>query len=175
MFKKIFIPLLVLSFLALANNVFAQDKLAFIDLNFLFNNSSAGKKINDEIKNKRKKINTQFEEYKDKINSEKKTLLDQKNVIAEDEYRKKLIDIESNIKNFNSKIANQRKELAEYNNKAKAEFSKQLRLILEEYSENNSISMIIRKENLLIGKTNLDVTNDILELFNKNVKKITIK
>ena len=32
--------------------------------------------------------------------------------------------------------------------------------------------MIINKENILIGKTSLDVTEDILDLFNKNVKKL---
>ena len=35
--------------------------------------------------------------------------------------------------------------------------------------------MILRKENLLIGKKSLDVTKNILELFDKNVKKITIQ
>ena len=32
--------------------------------------------------------------------------------------------------------------------------------------------MIINKENILSGKTSLDVTEDILDLFNKNVKKL---
>ena len=155
--------------------VLAEDKIAFIDLNYLYINSTAGKDINEQIENKKKKINTQLEEYKKKIESEKQTLFAQKNVIAEDEYKKKLIDIESNIKEFNSNIATKQKELAEYNNKTKVEFSNELRIILEDYLKNNSISMIIRKENLLIGKKNLDITKDILELFNKNVKKISVQ
>ena len=35
--------------------------------------------------------------------------------------------------------------------------------------------MIINKSNILIGKNNLDVTKDILDLFNKNVKLIKIQ
>ena len=57
----------------------------------------------------------------------------------------------------------------------KAEFSNKLRFVLEEYSKKNSIDMIFRKENLLIGKNSLDVTNGILDLFNKNVKKISVQ
>ena len=35
--------------------------------------------------------------------------------------------------------------------------------------------MILKKENILIGKTSLDATDDILNLFNQNVKKISIQ
>ena len=62
-----------------------------------------------------------------------------------------------------------------FKNNARNEFSKKLKIILEEFSSKNSIAMILRKENLLIGKKSLDVTKNILELFDKNVKKITIQ
>ena len=38
----------------------------------------------------------------------------------------------------------------------------------------NSIDIILKKENVLIGKTNLDISKNILDLFNKNVKKISV-
>mgnify|MGYP003952423061 FL=1 len=44
---------------------------------------------------------------------------------------------------------------------------------MEDYSKKNSISMILSKENIIIGKTNLDATKDVLNLFDKSVKKIS--
>ena len=38
----------------------------------------------------------------------------------------------------------------------------------ENYAKENSISMILRKEQILIGINRLDVTKDILELVNKS-------
>ena len=35
--------------------------------------------------------------------------------------------------------------------------------------------MILKKENILIGKTNLDATLEVLDLFNNNIKKISVK
>ena len=35
--------------------------------------------------------------------------------------------------------------------------------------------MILKKENILIGKTNLDATVEVLGLFNDDIKKISIK
>ena len=154
-------------------NVKAQDKIAFIDLVYLYNNSNVGKEMNNEIKKERDKINKEFREFQKKIDNEKETLIAQKNVTAEGDYKKKVFLLEKNIQEYNLIISNKRNELAELNNKIRINFSNELRPILEEYSKNNSIGMILRKENLLIGKNNLDVTRDILEVFNKKVKKIS--
>ena len=43
---------------------FADNKISFIDVNLIFMNSDAGKKINDQIKDKREKINEEFLTYK---------------------------------------------------------------------------------------------------------------
>ena len=49
-----------------------------------------------------------------------------------------------------------------------------LQPILSEYANNNSISIIFQKKNIVIGKTELDITEDILKILNENHKKIVI-
>ena len=105
----------------------------------------------------------------------KKTLLTQKNVISEEEYKKKIVELEKNLNEYNSIINKKNKDLNNFKAKVRVEFSKNLNKILEDYSKKNSISMILKKENILIGKNNLDATRDVLDLFNDNVKKISIK
>ncbi len=46
--------------------------------------------------------------------------------------------------------------------------------ILENYSKSNDISIILRKKDIVIAKTNLDITNEIIELVNSKVKKINL-
>ena len=153
----------------------AEDKIAFIDLVYLYNNSNVGKEMNNDIKIERDKINEEFKEFQIKIDKEKETLIAQKNVTSEEEYKKKVFLLEKNVQEYNSIISKKRNELAELNNNIRINFSNELRPILEQYSQENSIGMILRKENLLIGKNNLDVTKDILDLFNRKVKKISLE
>ena len=153
----------------------AQEGIAFIDLNYLFNNSLAGKKINEQIQKKTKTLNSEVKTFREKISKEKEKLITQKNVISRDEYNKKLAVLEKDVQNFNENINKKQRDLMTFKNNARNEFSKKLKIILEEFSSKNSIAMILRKENLLIGKKSLDVTKNILELFDKNVKKITIQ
>ena len=45
---------------------------------------------------------------------------------------------------------------------------------MTEYTKKNSISLVITKQSIIIGKTELDVTNDILELLNKKITKLEL-
>ena len=47
-------------------------------------------------------------------------------------------------------------------------------LFLLEYSEKNSISMVLQKQNVVIGKKELDITKDIILILNEKIKKIDI-
>ena len=173
--KIIFTFTFFISIFLYNHQVKAEDKIAFIDLVYLYNNSNVGKEMNNDIKIERDKINEEFKEFQIKIDKEKETLIAQKNVTSEEEYKKKVFLLEKNVQEYNSIISKKRNELAELNNKIRINFSNELRPILEQYSQENSIGMILRKENLLIGKNNLDVTKDILDLFNRKVKRISLE
>ena len=47
--------------------------------------------------------------------------------------------------------------------------------IISEYSEKNSISMIVEETSVVIGKSDLNITKDIMELLNKKIKKIELQ
>ena len=159
---------LVILIFFLGTNLFAQEKIAFIDLNFVYSNSKIGKKMIKEISNKQENINKDFKDFQNKLDKEKEKLLSQKNVLAEDEYKKKIIALEQDLKKYNEIISKKRKDLIDYQNKSKNEFIKKLQSTLQKYASENSLSLILRKEQILIGSNQLDVTKDILELVNKS-------
>ena len=157
------------------SNVSSEEKFVFVDINYIYNNSSAGKSLNKQIQDQTKKINSDLNKFQKKINSEKETLITQKNVLSKEEFEKKFRTLEKNLNEYNSIIKKKNTDLINFKKKIRLEFSKELKLLLEDYSKSNSISMILNKENILIGKSNLDATNDLLNLFNKKVKKISVK
>ncbi len=176
MIKKFKFIITFLFFLIINHNyTYADSSIYFIDLDFIYNNSEAGKKINDEIKSKSKKINTQLSTIKKKIDDDKKKLINQKNILSVEEYENKTNELKKRINEYNKLLSSKKKELIVFRDKSKIEFSNKLKDILQDYAKNNSIEMIINKSNILIGKNNLDVTKDILNLFNKNVKLIKIQ
>ena len=173
--QKLTILFIYLFFFITTINVKADEKIVFVDLNFIFTNSSAGKKVNDKIQKDNKKNNSEFQKLKKKIDDDKEKLIAQKNVISKEEYEKKFFQLEKSVNEFNLEISKKNDDLNKFRNNAKIEFLKELSKVLAEYSEKNQITMVLKKENLLIGKTQFDVTNDVLSLFDKNVKILNVK
>ena len=56
MFKKILIYLFFFNIFLNFANLYAQDRIAFVDINYVFNNSTVGKKINKDINTKKRDI-----------------------------------------------------------------------------------------------------------------------
>ena len=167
MSKKIIGLIFIISIFFSGVNLYAQEKIAFVDLNFVYSNSKIGKKMIKEIDSKRKNLSKDFKEFQNKLENEKKKLISQKNVLAEDEFKKKVTDLENNLKKYNEIISKKNKDLANYQNKSKNEFINKLQSTLQKYAKENSISLILRKDQVLIGENRLDVSKDILELVNK--------
>ena len=98
----------------------------------------------------------------------------QKNVLSQSEYEKKVLDLEKNVKEINLEISQKNRDLSIFKSKVEKQFFEKLNIIVEKYSMSNSINLILKKENLLMGKKNLDITEDIFKIFNENIKEITI-
>tara|TARA_B100001741_G_scaffold56670_1_gene44294 strand:- start:2352 stop:2879 length:528 start_codon:yes stop_codon:yes gene_type:complete len=175
MFKKIKLLVLIIFFFLIKTYSFSENNILFIDIEYIFVNSNAGKKVNNEIELERKKINNELATYQKKIQDEKEKLINQKNILSQEELQKKSIDLKNQIDKYNKMLSDMNNQLNKNRNKAKVQFSKELSTIVQKYASDNSIEMIIKKDNILIGKNNLDATQDILKLFNKNVESIKIK
>ena len=156
------------------NNLYANDKIVFININYIFTNSNAGKKLYQQIDQKNKQIQIEINKIKSELESEEKQILSQKNVLSVEEYNKKITNLENKITEMNTKIQKKQDDLNLFKNKVEKNFSKQLNMIIEEYSVQNSIDIIFKKENLLMAKKNLDITENIFNLFNEKIDIIKL-
>jgi len=165
----------LLIFLFVFTNSIAQEKIVFIDINYIFKNSIVGKDLNEKIKKKDNQINNEIKKFKDDIEKEKSEIISQKNVVSVEEYNIKIDNLEKKIKDMNMTIANKKKELEIYKKKVERSFSKELNLIIEEYSTENSIDMIFDKSNILMARKELNITEKIISLFNNQIKEINVR
>ena len=120
----------------------------------------------------RKEESEEIEELEKNLNLKKDELLSQKNIISEEIFNqeaKKLKDEFDKFKiNKNKKINNIKKSEKEYTNL----FLKKLNPIITDYVEENKISVLIPKRNIIIGKKELDITDKILVIFDDQIKSL---
>ena len=169
------LPFIISLFLLVTNYSLAQEKVVFIDINFIFKNSNVGKQLNEKIAEKDNQIDSEINKFKNDIEIEKNEIISQKNVISIEEYNKKIETLETKIKEMNNLIMKKKDELNKFKAKVETIFSKELNSIIEKYSTENSIDMIFDKSNILMARKDLNITQKIIKLFNENIKEINIK
>jgi len=48
----------------------------------------------------------------------------------------------------------------------------ELNIVLSEYSKKNELTFIIDQKNIIMGKADLNITNEIIKLLNLKIKKL---
>ena len=157
----------------LNNFIFANEKIVYLNVNYVFSNSISGKEANKSFENKIKTLENEVKEFTKNIDIEKDKLLKQKNILSEDEFNKKFTNIDNKIKKFNKKIKIRNDEIMNLRKKVRSNFTKELKKILSDYSIKNSINMIFKQEDILVGSKTLDISNDILKIVDSNNIKLT--
>tara|TARA_B100000886_G_scaffold284242_1_gene208583 strand:+ start:240 stop:764 length:525 start_codon:yes stop_codon:yes gene_type:complete len=152
----------------------ARSQIVYINMEKLFKESMAGISLNKEISKINNFNEKNIKKIETEIKSEDENINSQKNILNEEELKKKIAILNNKIKEYQKLIKKNKNNL----NKKKVEGTNiilnTLKPILSEYSEKNSISMVLQKQNVIIGKKELDITEDIILILNEKIKKIDI-
>ncbi len=167
------ILLLIFFFIfSLSNNSNSEDKIVFLNVNYIYNNSISGSEANKSINKKIKQLENEVKKFTKNVNEDKEKLIKQKNILSEEDFKKKLNDIDLKIKAFNKKIKNNNEIIIKHKKNIRSKFIDELSIILKEYSKQNSIQLIIEQENVLIGSNKLNISDEILKIV--DTKKIKL-
>ena len=165
---------LIFFFIILTNFAYAEDKVVYLDVNLLLSESEVGKYVNSNLKKISDDNNEEYKKFEAELKSDEEKLLTQQNILKKEDYEKKISELRNKLKLYQEKKNSKNKELNSIRNKAGNKILKSINEIMTEYSKKNSISLVITKQSIIIGKTELDVTNDILELLNKKITKLEL-
>ena len=172
--KKIVFTIIVF-FLSLFNITNAEQNIAFIDMNKIIETSIPGASLVKQLNILNKKNLTYFEKEEKKIKDNEVKIVNQKNIISDKEFKTNIDKLKLEIndyKNNRNKITNDFNKMKVNNTNSLLE---SINPILVKFSNNESISIILQKKNLVIGKTELDITDQIIEIINKEIKEFKIK
>ena len=148
----------------------AVEKIAFIDMDIVLNNSLAAKSIFQDLENLNK-VNQEKLSLNEKILKEKKLEIEKmKNISTKEK-------LENDIKLFNQQVEKFKIEKNKLINDFRIEKQKKIdsflnsvNPIIQEYMKKNSIDILLEKKQLFIGNKTKDITADIIELINLNLK-----
>jgi outer membrane protein len=172
---KVLIKVLIFTSLLLFKNYsFAETNIVYLNMDVIYNDTKVGKLIFAELEEIQKKNISNFKKSEELLQKEEQKIFSQKNILSKEEYEKKVISFKEKVDKYKSDRNKSINELKEKRVKSINELSVSVNKILAEYSEEKKITLIIPKKNIIMGNTEIDITNDILKIINDKVKKINI-
>ena len=114
-----------------------------------------------------KKNEKNFKEDEKKLNAKKNEIKNLKNIISENEYKKKIKEFQINVSSYKEKKSKIIKTFENGKKKELDSFFSSLNEILNIYMKQNEIEMVIEKKSIIMSNKNSDITKIILELMNK--------
>ena len=166
--KRFIIFLLVL--FIFVPTAYSENKIVYLDLDSLVSNTKAGKTILKRLDKSKKDALTKFEKKEKELKKIENEIKSQKNIISEEELKKKLMEFRKEISTFNK---DKQKVVNEFNQKKKAEFEeffKKITPIIEKYVNEKKIDIVLDKKNIFVASKKKNVTQEIIKIIDIEIK-----
>ena len=153
----------------------AEQKVAYLDMKFVLNNSKAGKGAQDFLRKSFKENQEKFMNEENALKKKENDLLAQKTILTKKEYKKKSDDLRKKVIDYQSQRRTALEKITSQRAEARQKLLEKLDPIMKTYIKENDISLIIDRKNIVMGNTNLDITKIIVEKLNKEFPSLNIK
>ena len=159
--------LIIFFFLLNTTYAFSSEKVVYLDVQFIIDNSKLGVFYKDKLLNIKNQNKSKLIAQQQKIKNEENEINKQKNILKKEE-------IDNKIKNLNQLLNKYQNDLRENNQALSSEQKKYTNIILQnlnpivtKYVKDNNILIVLDKKNILVGSKTLDITENILIKLNK--------
>jgi len=150
--------------------VSANEKITYLNIDSVIQNSIKGKLIIKDLDLFKKQNNKYFKSREEKIRTREKNLVNQKNILSKEEFESSYVNLKKDMDIFNKDRQNKNLEYQEKKKNMLDDFLKKITPLIENYVKNNSISLVLNQNNVFIGDKKFDITNDIINIVDKNIK-----
>ena len=173
---KYFVKFFVITFfLLVCTYASAEQKLVYLDMKYVLNNSKAGKGAQDFLKksfsNNQKKLADKEKELK----KEESDLLSKKEILTKEEYKKQTDELRKKVTIYQTERRSILEKIAKQRTEARTTLLKKIDPILKKYIDDNGISVVVDKKNIIGGNNDLDITNIIVEKLNKELPSLKLE
>ena len=172
MVKKFFI--INILFLIFTFSYAEEQKIVYLNIDTIMQQSIAGKSIKKQLENIYNKNLDKFKKNDEILKNKEKKIIAQKNILSQEDFQKEISSLRLEIIKFQKEQVKARDDINKLRIGATNKLISKLSPILEDYAKKNSISLILQKKNIVMGKKEIEITDEILDIANNKIKDIKI-
>ncbi len=162
-FKLCLHLILFLNFYNISN---AEQSVKFVNIDLLVNKTEIGNQMLEKISSLDKENIEKLKSFEKQIKEKQEEIKLKKNVISKIEFEKEVTNLNNKILDFNNQKKTMVEELTNIKNKELNLFFENIKPVVQNYMNENSIDMIVNSKNIFMGNNKSDITTDLIEKIN---------
>jgi Skp family chaperone for outer membrane proteins len=166
--KIIFIIIFFMSFSVNSS----ADNIYFIDFAKVLNSSKPGAEAQKSINQKVQAENKKFANSQNNIRKEESEIISQKSTLSPEAYKKKVQVLRNKVADLQKDKETSFNNITKTRSKAKNSLLKAVNPIIKKYMEDNNIQIVLNKKAVILGDTNLEITDKIISILNKELPSL---
>ena len=135
------------------------SSIVYINMDKVMNESIVGKSLIEQLEKIHKSNIAEFKKIEDSLQLEESSVLSQKNILSGEEFGKKINSLKKKINDYKENRKQKIDSVSKKKVEANTKLFEILNPILADYSKKNDISIILRKKDIVIAKSDLDITD----------------
>ena len=151
-------------------NANSSESIAYIDMDFIIKNSEIGKKTLNAINNINEKNLNELKKKEKILNDLESEIISKKNIISKDNFDKKVLLFKKKANKFKEDQSKMVNDFNDYKKKELDSILSKISPIINAYMEKKSVKILLDSKNILIGRSNLNFTNEVLNEINEKIK-----
>ena len=167
-FKRLILTIAI--FFTFINTSISKENIAFVNVDYLIQNSNIGKKLLANINDRDKKNLANLKEKNKILQDLESSIKKKKNIISDEAYNKEVIDFKKKFQEFSKEKNKIIKEFNVFKKKEIENIFKKINPIINNYMEENSINLLFDSKNIFMGAKKLNLTEDVLKKINNELK-----
>ena len=159
----------------LINTLVDANKIGIVDFRYILKKSNAIKILGNKFLMFEKKINQKVKIKQSELKLKEKKILNDKENISDVMFQSQLKSLKEEVFQTQKKYKEERLLLNKSFQKIQKKVKDLLALVIKDVSVKKGINVVFLKENVfLYNDTNIDFTNEVLNLFNEKTKSMSI-
>ena len=150
-------------------------RIAVIDIRKILQESKAALNLREQIDDIRRSERDQIVKEEDALGDEQQELNRQRTVLSRDAYEQKLRELEFKAANLNRKLEARKQQIDAAFENSLAVIRSNLVSVVREISQLHSVNIVFAKTQTLFFGSQLDITDESLEMLDKKLSKVDLK
>ena len=161
--------------ISLASQNVDVDKIAIVDFRSILKKSKAMKTLGKEFILLENKLNKEMQEKQKYLKNKELIIMNAKSKLSNSKYKERLDSFKNEVFIIQKKIKEDRAILNNSFQKIQNDLKDLLAKVIKNLSIKRNISLVILKENIfLFNKKSLDISDEVLQIFNDKTKSLKI-